>query len=199
MRFVFVALSKDEIRRLQGGRVFGSRLLLEVELGPFARCWVFGRLRNQYRTQRSPRHPEGWEPITADGFGQELKYDLATGTLELPVPVVGTGGVVGFFWRRCPARIYRYSDQDDNALLKRREARVWRARFQLLRAIKNHWSDAREVGKLMTESLGIPWRDQTGDALATRLIMYAYALDENTCRDLTGALTVASQSLRLAA
>lgn len=199
MRSVFVAMSKDEIRRLDGGRIRGADLLIEVEMEPFVRCWVFGRLRNQYRTQRSSGHPEGWEPIMAEGFPKELRYDLASGTLKLPVPSVCAGGVVGFFWRQCPAKVYRYHERDEAAVLYRREARLWKARFQLLREIKNHGNDAREVGMLMAETLGVAWRHQTEEPLALRIIRYAYALDEKACRDLTGLLNVVPKVLPIAA
>jgi hypothetical protein len=196
----FGALTKNEISRLSGGRFRGAHLLFQVDVSETVRVWVFGRLRNQFQSQRqSPSHPEGWEPIMADGFPRELEYDLATGTLEVPVPALSTGGVVGLFLHACPAKVFRYNARQEAGLLRRREAGVWRARFDLLRAIRNCWADANVIGAIMSEHLSVQWRENTGEPLATRLIAYVYQLEEQTCRDLTALINVPPPALAMAA
>jgi len=146
-----------------------------------------------------PEASRGWEPITADGFGNELRYDLATGTLELPTPAVWNDGTLCVFPQRHPANIYRHHAGNETAQLKRRDARIWTARFHLVRALRQHWNDARQIGMLMTETLGIPWQEKTSEPRAARLIAYAYEIHEQTCRDLTDLLKVAPQVLQRAA
>ena len=195
----FHALSNYEIRNLDGGNRRGEWLLFEVELGPVDRMWVSGRLRNQYQSQFSPKHPDGWEPICAPGFENELRYDLASGTLELPVAILGRGGMLEIRCRCCPAKVYRCQNRSEIAKVKGLEARRWRARFQLLSAIRHNWNDAPVIGTLMAEKLDPTWRERTEGALATRLIIFAYALEEQVCKDLTSLLAVVPQALHLAA
>ena len=199
--FDLVELTKDQIRQLNGGRVRGVELLIGIVLGrPFANVWVFGRLRNQFQSQRqSSRFPEGWEPILADGFVKELKYDLATGKIEIPVPELAPGGVIKFFWRRFPARVYPFDERQEAAVLRLRRAGLWKVRMGLLRAIGRHWDKAPVIGALVAEALGVPWRAQTGEPLPSRLIKLVYELDKQTCLDLAALLEVPNQALPIAA
>jgi hypothetical protein len=65
--------------------------------------------------------------------------------------------------------------------------------------LSQHRNDGREIGMLIAEHLGLTWQENTGEPLATRLIAYAYELDEQKCHDLTGLLTVATRALPIAA
>ena len=164
-------------------------------------CGCLGRLRNQYQSQRqSASHPEGWEPDRQQtGFRGSLSTIWQRRHFEMPVPALCTGGMIGLCWRACPATVFRYDTRQEAGLLRRREAGVWKARFDLLRAIRNCWTDAKVIGAIMSEHLGVQWRENTGEPLATRLIAYAYEFDEQTCRDLTALLNIPLPALAMAA
>ncbi len=198
--FPSVPLSKVEIKRLGGGRSRGTDLLVRIDLAPGPVVWVYGRLRNQYQSQnQSSCHPEGWEPITAEGIKSELRYDIATAKIEIPVPAVGNGGAITFVWDSFPATLFRYDDRREDHALLLREAREWTRRWRLLRALNVHWSEAQPVAQLMAEALGVQWRATTGEALVTRVTRLAYNLDKKTCDDLIALLAVPAQATPVAA
>jgi hypothetical protein len=160
---------------------------------------VFGHLRCQWQSQVSPGHPEGSEPITPVGITGELRYDIATGTIEFPVPYAQASGALCLARETLPAQLFRYQPRREESVLLRREAELWAARYGMLRAICRHWSDALSIAQLMATELGIPWQAATGEPLAMRLIRLVYALDKKSCNDLTGLLAIPSQEVRIAA
>lgn len=180
-------LTKDEIKLLGGGPIRGEYLLVRAEqpTGPPFR--VYGQLWNQHQSKQSPCHPEGSEPIKAEGIESKLVYDIARATIEAPVPYARRCVSV---YREFPAQLYRYDSRREDHQLFRREARLWASRTGVLCAISRHWGNARLIAQLMTEALGIPWQATTGERLSARIRRFADQLDQKTCDDLTSLLAV---------
>lgn len=68
-------------RHLQGGRIYGRTYLIAIiETGNIVGIYE-GKLRNNFRSQRSPAHPEGYQPFLIVG-DYERDYDIKTKTFE---------------------------------------------------------------------------------------------------------------------
>lgn len=192
MATLFCRLSKDGIWRLPGGPKYGAMVLLELNAGREGADWLYGRVRNQCRSQRTKKNPEGYIPIRVKGLARELIYDIASGTTERPVFGVGPTGRLSVTYELVPASLYRFYAQSEEAAVRRIEARRLQARWALLLTIEDkYWADAREVAKQMAKELRIGWLEDTGEPLAARIIRLAYALDAEKCQNLTALLLAA--------
>lgn len=174
----FLPLTKEQIAMVSGGRKHGATLLLEIPQSPTRSIWLEALLRNQFQSQRSQRHPDGYEPLRVRGLG-ERRYDLRTATIFLDLPHLDPTGKVVRWSHTWDARLY--GSQINRSMKTQayvREAANWLPRIRLLNTVADNWHQAVVVRDLLREELG--W-SRTAEPVGTQIFEMVSVLCPETC------------------